>query len=171
MEKNYQQFLNNLAAREYGGNYIVCFVLGLFIFLCLTSQAVGQEKQSVKLKCGNDFVEIICGRDKAAEKYNDRKCNKNKLIFTPQNGKISTPSIPKGFDTRHTAAGISCGRSKKGQYYVLVEYSNSVEPCGQCVTYELFETNGKRLTFNMKYLDKKIEKLGIVFPKEWIELP
>jgi hypothetical protein len=141
-------------------------ITSLLMLLCLISEAIGQEKHNVKLACGDNVVEIVCGRDKTPENEDARKCNMNKLIFTNKKGKVMVPSTPKGFDISKTASSLSCGRSKKGQYFVLVEFSNGPYDCAPCTVYDLFESSGNRVTINSKKLDSTVERLGVIFSRQ-----
>lgn len=127
--------------------------------LALATPHAGAAEEALVMQCGPSAqVLLVCGRWPDSDEYNDtRRCNRNQLIFKTA-GRNKTLRAPQGFSTYSTPVGLSCGKSNNGKYYVTVEFSDGY-PAGNI--YDLFETNGRRLTINSVGVDKLTAKLGL----------
>lgn len=143
-------------------------IIGLILAAC---DAAGQESSSVRkieLRCGGRTVQIICGKVNDPDYSGDkRQCNHNALKFTEEDGRWYSPTPLKGFDFDKTPVSLSCDQGNGGKSYVSVEFNNGPRGCIQCLTYQLFEVDGKRISFDvtdrMPSYGRAVRELGIKY--------
>lgn len=134
-----------------------------------TAAMAEAPKQRVELACGANKVSLTCGRDQTPISVDPRKCNRNTVTFHLAQGGdkvIPNPPLTKKFhdDKRPvmlegtTAMSLECFRTLAGKEYVLMEYGRSLAGgFTNEIFYDLFETDGTRLTLLGIPLKKKFK--------------
>lgn len=128
--------------------------------------------KKIEIECGQHKVTITCGKVLYPDSPQDaRRCNHNTLSFTNKDGKFFVPKQPKHFRqefvVEKTPVSMACSQGKDQYYYVTVEFSAC--PLGTryaaCVIYDLFTSDGRRLTVNSRNLDSIQTRLAIPYTK------
>ncbi len=127
----------------------------------------------IEQQCGQHRVAITCGKELNDPNYADdtRQCNRNTLTFTGPDGNVLVPKQPSSFRQEFviekTPTSFACAQGSDGNYYVTVEFSAC--PAGavgaMCTVYDLFTSDGRRLTVNGRNLDALHKKYGIQYAK------
>lgn len=139
-------------------------VVIVLVLLLIGAETLGQttaaSPRRIELQCGQHKVAITCGKvSHSADPQDNRQCNHNTLSFSDSRGKVFVPKQPKNFRqefvVEKTPVSMACAQGKDGRYYTTVEFSacplNS--NYAACTTYDLFASNGQRLTVNSRNLD------------------
>ena len=158
--------------------YTTRFVFAIAIlqtaFCVMAQPAAGPPAapKKIELECGQHKITITCGKVLYLGDPKDaRQCNHNTLSFTGKNDKVFVPKQPKNFRQEFvvdkTPVSMTCAQGKDQKYYVTVEFSAC--PLGadyaSCVTYDLFASDGRRLTVNSRNLDSIQALLAIPYTK------
>lgn len=138
------------------------------------AETAQEPHRKIEIQCGKHKIVITCSKETADLNYADdkRQCNRNTLSFTGPDGKVFFPRQPNNFRQefvmKKTPVSVACAQGKDGHQYVTVEFSAcpSRARYAGCIVYDLFTSNGQRLTVNGLNLDSTQAKLGIPYTQQ-----